>query len=317
MSRLGTIWLAICFAIAVSIIVVWLGGPHVETPRQQQAEISNPKQQSDAQVCDVGRPVNGRPVLIGPDFIPIMKGPGRNTGRLVNQAGSEVLGRTVYVEVSGDEDFEGICETNDWIQVKVVGADGRKIYDGETGWIEKRYIVKELTPDRKLGLFWHTSKSDDIPAADRQWVRQGALKILAEEKKCTRVVFLGPGDSRGSYYVKCTDPAGKYFDIEFRKSDVASQSPIRAPAPPAPSVRFAELSSRELCDAAIKSHALHPSTVDIKTFTGYETRTYANGNRAIWQYFTAQNSFGLKLSYRARCLIEPSGKLEIVILEDK
>jgi hypothetical protein len=50
---------------------------------------------------------------------------------------------------------------------------------------------------------------------------------------------------------------------------------------------------------------------------GYATYVYGNGNRFIWQDFSAKNNYGLELTYRALCTVSPDGKSDITISEKK
>lgn len=85
----------------------------------------------------------------------------------------------------------------------------------------------------------------------------------------------------------------------------AAKPPLAAPLSP-----YDSWESRQLCEAAIKKAATHPSTVDIWGFTGYATVVRSNSDRAIKQTFTAKNAFGLELKYDAYCIISPDGKLD-------
>jgi hypothetical protein len=305
----ATFWaVAVCIAFAGGLVAVFLSSSESPAPAQKPQDVL------EKPVCDVGGPVTGR-VLVGAENIPMMKGPGRNKGRVINERASETTRRPYYREVSFDYDLDSICETKDWILVKIVGADGGKV-SWESGWIEKRYLVTELTPDRQLGLFWDILNSKEVPRADKAWVREGALKVLADDKKCARIAFGGRDFKRSGYYfVSCRGPGGETsFDVSFQKTDVTSEAPLKAPPPPVP---FNEMLSRQMCEAAITKQANFPSTVDIKRSTGYGTRTTPIGNRETIQIFSAKNAFGLELTYVARCIIEPNGKLEINISEQR
>jgi hypothetical protein len=69
------------------------------------------------------------------------------------------------------------------------------------------------------------------------------------------------------------------------------------------------------CRSAIEANSLHPSTLDIHDVLGYATEVHNNGNRTVIQEFTAKNAFGTELDFRARCLIQPNGTVEIAITE--
>ena len=123
---------------------------------------------------------------------------------------------------------------------------------------------------------------------------------------------------KGQYFIICDQITGggippidkTAFNVFFTKEDIlGSKSMADKPA-------FEEIKSKRICEEAIMSQALHPSTVDIKRVLGYSTRVVpeplgkGNNKRIIYQEFSAKNDYGLKLKYRAECHILPSGKLE-------
>ena len=270
-----------------------------------------------AHSCVLGTPVSGR-VFVGAKVAPMMKGPGRNTGRVVNELASDALGRREYRELDPDYDLESVCDLPEWIMVKIVGADGLP-EDWETGWIEKRFLVSAriLTDDQKRGLYWNIDAVSEVAARDKQWVKKGALKALADDKKCVRISD-GFRDIKrpGYYFVTCRgETLADGYNVFFRKEDVNSNIPFKAPDARKEQEAFDELISRQICETAIRGQVKHPSTLNIKNFTGYSTLVYPNKNRIVWQEFSAKNEFGLELTYTARCLVEPDGNLEIVITE--
>jgi len=236
----------------------------------------------------------------------------------VNESASEVTRRTQYVELDPDYDLESICDLPEWILVKIVGADGIP-ENWQTGWIEKRFLVpaRILTVDQKRGLYWNIDADSEVAARDKQWVKKGALKALADDKKCVRISD-GFREIRrpGYYFVTCRgETLADGYNVFFRKEDVDSSIPFKASEAPKAQEAFDELMSRQICETAIRGQVNHPSTLDINSFTGYSTRVYPNKNRIVWQEFSAKNELGLELTYTARCLIEPTGRLEIVITE--
>lgn len=73
---------------------------------------------------------------------------------------------------------------------------------------------------------------------------------------------------------------------------------------------------RSLCETAIHASVNNPSTVDIKSFSGYGSDVSADGTRRITQSFSAKNSFGLEQHYTAYCKFTADGKFDIKIQED-
>lgn len=77
-----------------------------------------------------------------------------------------------------------------------------------------------------------------------------------------------------------------------------------------------EQDSRAACEKAIEAKTTHrPSRLDVHRFSGYATEIDANGNRTVIQEFTAKNSAGSEVAYRALCIIQPNGHLDINMAE--
>jgi hypothetical protein len=257
-----------------------LGRANAIRPRRVKNDSSNAEQSAgmraadvvsksniSARSCALGTPVSGR-VFVGAKVAPMMKGPGRNTGRVINERASEILHRPDYRELSLDYDLESICELPEWIMVKIVGADGSKV-DWETGWVEKRFLTTTvvLTDDQKRGLYWNISADSEVGARDKQWVKKGALKALVDDKKCVRINGGAQDYERpGYYFVTCGGKSiADGYNVFFRKEDVESNKSFKAPE------AFDEQASRKNCETAIRQQVKHSSTLDIKR-SGYATR---------------------------------------------
>ena len=79
---------------------------------------------------------------------------------------------------------------------------------------------------------------------------------------------------------------------------------------------FPEQDSRAACEKAIEAEATYwPSRLDVHRFAGYVTEIDRRGNRMVIQEFTARNSVGSEVPYRALCTIQPSGHLEMNMAE--
>jgi hypothetical protein len=166
-----------------------------------------------------------------------------------------------------------------------------------------------LTDDQRRGLYWDIDHSSWVDPDDRQLFRSAALKVLADEKRCKRIDQGGKsgGGLYKPYSVVCHGEGDDLFNVFFDKADAIGSAPLKNPEP------FGESQSRRTCEDAIKDAVSHPSTVDINSIMGYATEAGGNGNRVIWQDFSAKNSYGLELTYRARCLVTPDGKSDLSI----
>lgn len=276
--------------------------------RSEQAdEGSNQTAQKTERTCDVGTPNQGKYFIIK-DETPFYLGPDKNGGKVVNSRASEVLGYTHYRDLWTTMVLEGLCETPEWLHAKIVEADGAPV-DWEAGWVEKNKIRTDASSDQKLGLLWNIEGEAGFSTEEKSLIREGSLRVLRDDENCKSLITGDRSENRkGQIYVTCTPSNGReHFNVWFSLEDVKSGRKLASPS------AFDESASRRVCNEAIRSNVNHPSTLDIHWITGYTSRVSNNGNREIIQKFSAKNSFGLELEYRARCLVMPSGKVEVTI----
>ena len=305
MKFLKGIATAICTLIALSIFII-LG----ERVISADAEHSQPKLHSGAAVhCEQGTPVVGKFFIKGND-INFRTGPSNNSGLVINQKGTQALGKTLYRTLWTTTVLKGRCETAEWLQARIIEAEGKPV-TWEIGWVHKQYVSSEASDDMKAGLYWLIDFDTGISDAEKALLRSGALKVLKDEENCARVTYGYRSSSRkGTYYVTCdAKNDGVPFNVWFTPEDAESDKALAIPA------AYPEVQSRRVCEQGIKTHVVHPSTLDIHHFIGYATKVHNNGNRTVIQEFSAKNAFGLKLKYRARCLIQPDSTLGITISE--
>lgn len=306
--RKSKLFSSIAWSVALLVIV---GGCSNNEEGSQADSGDHKSSQKSARSCEVGTPTEGK-FYIKKDETPFYLEPDKNSGKVVNSRATEVLGRTQYRDLWTAMVLEGLCETPEWLQAKIVEADGSPV-DWEAGWVEKSKVRTDASSDQKLGLIWNIDGEEDFSSSEKSLIREGALRVLRDEDNCKSIITgYRSGSRKGQIYVTCNAKNGREpFNVWFSLDDVRSNKSLSAPT------ALDESISRKLCIDAIKGNVNHPSTLDINTITGYATRVANNGNREIIQTFSAKNSFGLKLSYRARCLVMPDGKLEIAINEEK
>src|SRR6516162_10061568 len=134
-----------------------------------------------AHQCVIGTPTSGH-MLVNKDDVPLMNGPGLETGQVLNEMVSEGMGAKIYVNLSPSYDLEAICQAGDWLQLKIIAVEGRskdvsgKPLPFKTGWVEQRFISRELTDGQKLGLYWNIADDKSVAPEDKDWVRKGALR---------------------------------------------------------------------------------------------------------------------------------------------
>ena len=279
-----------------------------EQDHKPSTAFSEPKQPiSSARNCKQGAPVPGT-YYVGHNDINFRVGPGMEQAFVINRKASDILGETLYRTLSISMVLEGRCETDEWLKVQIVKADGNTV-NWETGWVQKKYVTGEASDNIKAGLLWDVDSESDFSVAEKQVVKRGALKVLDDEANCAEIITGYRSSSRnGAYYVTCNARnSGPPFNVWFTPDEVNSGSSLTVPnANP-------EAQSRQACEQAIQASVTYPSTLDIHHFLGYATEVHNNGNRTVIQEFTEINDLGIELKYRARCLIQPNGDVEIAI----
>ncbi|MBC7101791.1 MAG: hypothetical protein H5U13_00990 [Parvibaculum sp.] len=259
--------------------------------------------------CEVGEPSHGK-LYVKSNDVNFRTGPGTNYDRVINERATSVLGRTIYRTLWTTAVLEARCETADWIKGDIVEADGKPVF-WESGWVLKKFIAREMSDDQAAGLLWDIDAEPELTVADKKILLQGARKVLKDEPNCASI-YTGyySEKKRGSYYVTCNAKNGKEpFNVWFSSDEIASNSKLGIP------VAYPEQPSRVACEQEILGQATYPSTVSFHRILGYATTVHNNGNRTIIQEFSAKNGFGLDLEYHARCLVLPSGKIELSMTE--
>lgn len=262
------------------------------------------------QSCPVGTSSDAK-YYIKTQETPFYLSPDKSKGMVVNAKASRILKQTEYQTLWPTMVLQGLCETPEWLQAKIVEVDGRPV-EWETGWVEKDKVLSQPSGDYSAGLIWQVEEEPSFSEEEKRLIREGALRALQDEKNCRKITGgYKSNDKEDKYFVTCLSKNSEdYFNIWFSLNDVRSGKKITAPIP------FDEDKSRELCIDEIKRRVTHPSTLDIYFLTGYATSTAPNGNRETIQIFSTKNSFGLELKHRARCLITTDGGLDITITEE-
>lgn len=259
--------------------------------------------------CSLGKPISGRFYPIA-DAVNFRSGPDKNSSRIINSTATAFLGETQYREIWTGMTLQALCETDEWLQAKIIEADGNPV-NWETGWIYKKFVTQNMSSDRAAGLIWNIDAESEFSKREKETLKLGALKVLRDEPQC-KSIYTGyrSTSSKGDFYVTCNAKnGGDPFNVWFFAKSVSSDRKFSAPKP------VDETFARNNCESRIAASIVHPSTLEIHRITGYATQTHSNGNRTTQQEFTAQNSYGLRLRYRATCLFEPSGKFDFSVSE--
>ena len=79
------------------------------------------------------------------------------------------------------------------------------------------YSPKTASSDYLARLHWDIEDDDLVPASKKKLVKQGALKVLKDEPKCTEISYGGSSSSRANhYFVNCGE-----FNVYFKLSDIS------------------------------------------------------------------------------------------------
>ena len=299
----------IALTIGLLILIGVFFGPEEQAGTTTVTHTKPKQSERTAAKCDHGSPISGAFYVKGSD-INFRTRPGIDHARVINRKATDVLGSTQYRTLWPSMVLEGLCETTEWLKAHIVKADGSPV-NWETGWVHKRFVTGEASDDMKAGLLWDIDGEAEFSDAEKQVLRRGALQVLKDEANCAEITTgYRSGSRQGAYYVTCNAKnGGPPFNVWFTPDEVSAGRTLAVPE------AYPETGSRRACERAITERVSHPSTLDVHHFIGYATTVHNNGNRTVIQEFSAKNSFGLALEYRARCLIQPDGTLEITTSE--
>ena len=257
--------------------------------------------------CAIGTPVGKRVSITGQD-VPMLSAPESTAERVVNQKATQVLGRTEYRTLTPEYGVTALCQVPGYVQLSIVEVDGEPV-TWETGWVEERYVAGGQSADSKAGLLWNIDGDSDLDASERTMLRSTALRILRDDPNCKAIVYGAQGTKEPhKYYVTCKpEPPAVVYNVWFTQDDARGTAPIRNPEP------YGETESRRLCEQAIQARVANPASVDLNRITGYATTAHGNGNRTIVQTFSSRSVQGETVKTEARCLVTPSGEVELTL----
>ena len=127
------------YDIAIAIVVTFCGIIIWDSYSSPPVEDQSP--------CRVGEEVSGKFFIIE-DNVPFRTGPGLKYEKVVNQK-MAALGVKDYRELSPAYALEGMYETEDWFQGRIVEVDGLERFWGE-GWVKKDSL--EILPQEIILL---------------------------------------------------------------------------------------------------------------------------------------------------------------------
>ncbi|MFT4078985.1 hypothetical protein [Rhodomicrobium sp.] len=182
--------------------------------------------------CEVGTPTSGR-FFIEHRETPFFIYPDKNKGKVINVTASRALRTTHYRDLWPTMVLSGLCETPDWLQAKIIEADGSPV-DWEIGWVEKSGLRMNASSEYKAGLLWDIDGEYDFTTQEKIFLRDAALMVLKRYPNCIRITSgYRSGDKIGQYYVTCTAKNGlpPFFNIWFSEEDVKTGKGFSASYP--------------------------------------------------------------------------------------
>lgn len=170
---------------------------------------------SAASACETGTPTTTR-FYPQSDDIPFYVNPSKDAARVINDRATEIMKRTQYRTLERAVVLQGMCETPEWIQGKIVEADGHGV-DWESGWVERRFVNAQKDADQEAGLLWNPDTEKDMTADERAVVKLGALEVLKKRPDCGSVVLGSRSQlaKPGTYFVMCSPRSGLAFNVWF------------------------------------------------------------------------------------------------------
>jgi len=152
---------------------------------------------------------------------------------------------------------------------------------------------------------------------DAGFNRLNALRIKAAEKvagnpKCDRVDVAELSDTKSAppstliVFVDCAN--GERFYVSEQEVGGPLQSQTEK------GKQWSAGAVLTACTEGVKKKLNFPGTMDKKWFTSNVRQAPTTGNWVAEFDFTAKNAFGAELPAKARCIVEPDGKLEVTVI---
>lgn len=177
----------------------------------------------------------------------------------------------------------------------------------QKGDIEMAAAKASSTPAAVSDAKIHTamSKSDDYSkhrdefnAAGVELVRNGACSVPDLNEYGG---FWRSTKRKNGYFIDC-----KGKRVNYTLGDISSATLVEP---------VLESVATDLCREAINGETRH--TAPKFHLLDHATKVFGNGNVGVTQGFSAKNGLGIKMDYRAYCIVTPSRQVEIQSLEQK
>jgi uncharacterized protein YraI len=247
-----------------------------------------------------------------------------------------VVGELVNLRLGPGTNHPTLSQATLGDRLTVVGTDQGWLHvvsDGDTAWIHADLTGSRADLQKKRTslsqVVTEKAQPEETRASARETVFTEADFYWDEETSPHKDVIIAGVNKvyRENALCKSLDPSSAYISAErgtpqdpvffvycgssnvfFSKSDVEDDRSMAVG-------HIDDQKAVDLCEAAAKENATHPSTVDFSTFMDLAVTQHPNGNTTLNSSFTAKNSFGLELTFNIRCLFDGVKLLESNISE--
>lgn len=287
----------------MAFVVVWIvvsnlnGGSNNNTSATVAAR-------NNSIACEIGIPASGQILAVRNEYQ--LRDAPVDGERIVNERASQALGRTHFQVVDPSTDVRELCMENGWVQVQITKPDW---LTHVKGWVPEeavRAIARTSSGNRIYEItdfFW-----DEYTSPHKEALTALANKIANENGNCIRLdpatLIQSPTHSRPGdpvYSVTCDGRTGP-FNVTFRLSD--SERIFAAIRP------ISQGDAILACEAAARSAATHPSTVDFSRFLNASFSVGENGRASLTSRFSARNAFNVQSDFQIYCLFNGTALIE-------
>lgn len=225
--------------------------------------------------------------------------------------GFDVGGVQVPAPLETSAQVREVCRSGEWSRVQILSLTDHSLQ----GWVPSSRLrkVPVTAKGRRIyerGDFTWPEGSGPV----REAVVQIANRIMAQRPECValdieNLVLTGPAE-RGTFSLPCF--AGtEMISFDFRATDAKSGHGFD---PIEPVEAIDKMAAFYACQEAIQARSAHPSTVSV-SLMDYEFTVDDVGNSNARSTFTAKNSFGLELKFRAVCSFEGTSLSNVIVEE--
>ena len=176
--------------------------------------------------------------------------------------------------------------------------------------------VKAQKPELNLNEYIFPLTRDQYPRVYEKWGKAGFIRINAMLVPALKKAYAAPTcdsidweifsedrsaeDNKPTILVQCKNMTRFYFT----EADLKPENPAVSQQEKTP--KIGKSVAIPLCDELVKKSLTHPSTFDPSMWS-YSVKDGMFGALVVTFDFKAKNSYGLELSYGARCVFDDKG----------